>query len=329
MEDAMKIFRRTFLQLSASAVALPLLAHRSVAQAYPTRTVRIIVGFPAGGTTDIAARIVAQLLSERLSQQFIVENRPGAAANIAAEAVVRSPADGYTLLAASSTNTINSALYENLSFNFVTDIAMVAGIVRSPLVLEVHPAVPARSLPEFIAYVKANPGKVSLASFGAGTVSHMTGELFKKAAGVEMVHVPYRGSAPMVTDLLGGQVAAGFDNLPASIEHIRAGKLRPLAITTTKRSEALPDIPTMGEFLPGFEASAWTGIGAPKKTPPEIVDRLNRETNAGLADPAIKARLANLGGMPFIASPADLAKFVTEQTEEPARIVRAAHMKPE
>jgi tripartite-type tricarboxylate transporter receptor subunit TctC len=300
-----------------------------MAQAYPTRPVRIIVGFPAGGTTDIAARIIAQWLSERLAQQFIVENRPGAAANIAAEAVVRSPADGYTLLAASSTNTINSALYENLSFNFVNDIAMVAGIVRSPLVLEVHPAVPPRTLLEFIAYVKANPGKFTMASFGTGTISHMAGELFKIAAGIEMTHVPYRGSAPMVTDLLGGQVTAAFDNLPASIEHIRAGKLRPLAITTKTRSEVLPDTPTVGEFLRGFEASAWAGIGAPKKTPPEIIDRLNREINAGLADPAIRVRLANLGGMPFIALPADLAKFVTEQTEERARIVRAANMKPD
>jgi tripartite-type tricarboxylate transporter receptor subunit TctC len=325
----MRLFRRTFLCLSAGAAALLILTHLVMAQAYPTRPVRIIVGFPAGGTTDIAARIIAQWLSERLAQQFIVENRPGAAANIAAEAVVRSPADGYTLLAASSTNTINSALYENLSFNFVNDIAMVAGIVRSPLVLEVHPAVPPRTLLEFIAYVKANPGKFTMASFGTGTISHMAGELFKIAAGIEMTHVPYRGSAPMVTDLLGGQVTAAFDNLPASIEHIRAGKLRPLAITTKTRSEVLPDTPTVGEFLRGFEASAWAGIGAPKKTPPEIIDRLNREINAGLADPAIRVRLANLGGMPFIALPADLAKFVTEQTEERARIVRAANMKPD
>jgi tripartite-type tricarboxylate transporter receptor subunit TctC len=324
-----KVFRRTFLYLSAGAAALPFLTHRAVAQAYPTRTVRIIVGFPAGGNTDTAARIVAQWLSERLGQQFIVENRPGAAANIATEAVVRSSADGYTLLGASSTNTINSALYKNLNFNFVDDIAMVAGIVRSPLVLEVHPAVPARTVLEFIAYVKANPGKISMASFGTGTISHVTGELFKIAAGVEMVHVPYRGSAPMVTDLLGGHVTAAFDNLPASIEHIRAGKLRPLAITTKTRSEALPDTPTMGEFLPGLEASAWAGIGAPKKTPIEIIERLNSEINSGLADPAIKARFANLGGIPFIASPADLAKFVAEQTEERARIVRAANLRPE
>jgi tripartite-type tricarboxylate transporter receptor subunit TctC len=325
----MSVFRRTFLYLCAGAAALALPTHPVMAQAYPTRPVRIIVGFPAGGTTDIAARVIAQVLSERFGQQFIVENRPGFAANLAAEAVVRAPADGYTLLAASSTNTINSALYPNLSFTFVQDITMVAGIVRSPLVLEVHPGVPARTVLEFIAYVKANPGKITMASFGTGTVSHVTGELFKIAAGIEMVHVPYRGSAPMVTDLLGGQIAAAFDNLPASIEHIRAGKLRPLAITTKVRSPALPDTPTMGEFLPGFEASAWAGIGAPKKTPSEIIGRLNREINAGLADPAIQARLANLGGMPFISSPADLAKFVTEQTEERARIVRAANIQPE
>jgi tripartite-type tricarboxylate transporter receptor subunit TctC len=325
----MKLPRRTFLHLAAGAAALPAVPRLAWAQAYPTRPVRIIVGFPAGGTTDVAARIIAQWLSESLGQQFIVENRPGAAANTAAEAVVRSPADGYTLLAASSTNTINAALYKNLSFDFVHDITMVAGIVRSPLVLEVHPAVPAKTVLEFIAYVKANPGKISMASFGTGTISHVTGELFKIAAGIEMVHVPYRGSAPMVTDLLGGQVEAAFDNLPASIEHIRAGKLRPLAITTRTRSQVLPGIPTMGEFLQGFEVSAWTGIGAPRNTPPEIIDKLNREINAGLANPTIKARLANLGGMEFIGSPADLAKFVIEQTEERARIVRAANIKPE
>jgi tripartite-type tricarboxylate transporter receptor subunit TctC len=325
----MKLPRRRFLRLAAGVGVLPLLTNPINAQTYPAGSVRIIVGFAAGGTTDIAARIIAQWLSDRLGQQFVVENRPGFAANIAAEAVVRSPADGYTLLAASSTNTINSALYPNLSFNFVQDIAMVAGISRSPLVLEVHPTVPARTVPEFVAYVKANPGKISLASFGTGTVSHLTGELFKAATGIEMVHVPYRGSAPMVTGLLGGHVAAAFDNLPASIEHIRAGKLRPLAVTIKTRSPTLPDTPAMAEFLQGFEASAWSAIGAPRKTPTEIIDRLNREINAGLADPAIMARLANLGGMPFVSSPADLAKFVAEQTEERARIVRSAQIQPE
>ena len=325
----MELARRRFLRLAAGAAALPAVPRLAFAQAYPARPVRIIVGFSAGGTTDIAARVIAQWLSQRLGQQFIVENRPGAAANIATEAVVRSPADGYTLLAATSTNTVNSALYENLSFNFIRDITMVAGIVRSPLVLEVHPAVPAQTVPEFIAYVKANPGSISMASFGTGSVSHLTGELFKIAAGIEMIHVPYRGSAPMVTDLLGGQVRAAFDNLPASIEHIRAGELRALAVTTKTRSQALPGIPAMDEFLQGFETSAWAGIGAPKKTPPEIIDKLNKEINAGLADAAVRDRLANLGGMVFAGSPGDLAKFVMEQTEERARIVRAANIKPD
>ncbi|KGT76053.1 MFS transporter [Bradyrhizobium japonicum] len=325
----MTILRRTFLYLSAGAAALPFSTRLAKTQAYPTRPVRIVVGFPAGGNTDIAARIVAQWLSERFGQQFIVENRPGAAANIATEAVVHSSADGYTLLATSSTNTINAALYKDLKFNFLNDIVMVAGIARSPLVLEVHPSLPARTVPEFIAQVKANPGKINLASFGTGTVSHVTGELFKIAAGINMVHVPYRGSAPMVTDLLGGHVTAAFDNLPASIEYIRAGGLRALAVTTKSRSEALPDIPTMDEYLPGFEISAWAGIGAPKNTPPAIVDTLNREINLGLADPVIKERLANLGAAPFISTPAELANFVMEQTEERARIVQAAKIKPE
>jgi tripartite-type tricarboxylate transporter receptor subunit TctC len=324
-----KLPRRTVLQLAAGAACLPAVSQFAWAQPYPARPVRVIVGFSAGGTTDMAARIAAQWLSERLGQQFIVENRPGAAANLAAEAVVRSPADGYTLLATSSTNTINAALYKNLNFNFINDITMVAGIVRSPLVLEVHPSVPARTLPDFMSYVKANPGKISIASFGTGTISHVTGALFKMVAGIEMVHVPYRGSAPMVTDLLSGQVEAAFDNLPASIAHIKAGKLRPLAVTTKTRSQALPDTPTMDEFLPGFEVSAWAGLGAPKNTPPEIVDMLNREINAGLADPAIKARIANLGGTEFISSPAELETFVTKQTEERARIIREANIKPE
>jgi tripartite-type tricarboxylate transporter receptor subunit TctC len=329
IEDAMKFFRTTFLCLTAGAVALLVLTHQVMAQAYPTRPVRIIVGFPAGGTTDIAARIIAQSLSERLGQQFIVENRPGAAGNIATEAVVRSPADGYTLLAAASGSVINPALYENLSFNFLTDIIMVAGIVRSPLVLEVHPTVPAGTVPEFIAYAKANPGKVSMASFGAGSVSHIAGELFKMTSGLDMVHVPYRGSAPMITGLLGGQVTAAFDNLPASIEQITAGKLRALAVTTKARSEMLPDVPTISEFLPGFEVSAWTGIGAPQKTPPQIVYKLNSEINAVLAEPRIKAQLAHLGGEAFISLPGDLAMFVKEQAEERSRIIRAANIKPE
>jgi tripartite-type tricarboxylate transporter receptor subunit TctC len=325
----MTVSRRTFLHVAAGAAASSVLPQGARAQAYPTRPVRIIVGFPAGGTTDMAARVIAQWLSERLGEQFIVENRPGAATNIATEAVVRAPADGYTLLAATSTNTINTTLYENLSFSFVDDITMVAGIVRSPLVLEAHPAVPVRTLLEFIAYAKANPGKISMASFGTGTISHIAGEMFKIAAGVDTVHVPYRGSAPMLTDLLGGQVQAAFDNLPASIEYIRAGKLRPMAITTATRSQALPDIPTLAEFLGGFEISAWVGMGAPKKTPPEIIDKLNQEINAGLADPSINARLAELGGTAFRESPANLAKFVLAQTEERARLIRANKIRPE
>jgi tripartite-type tricarboxylate transporter receptor subunit TctC len=321
--------RRTFLHLASGAAALSALSRIASAQAYPSRPVHIVVGWPAGGTTDIAARLIGQWLSDRLGQSFIVENRSGASSNIATEAVVRAPADGYTLLAATSTNALNAALYKNLSFNFIRDITMVAGIVRSPLVLEVHPAVPVNTVPELIAYAKANPGKISLASFGTGSISQVAGELFKITAGINMVHVPYRGSAPLVTDLLGGQVQAAFDNLPASIEHIRAGKLRALAVTTAARSQALPNVPTLSEFLPGFEVSAWVGIGVPKSTPPEIVDKLNREINAALADPAITARLADLGGMGFPGSPADLAKFVADQTEERAKIIQAANIKLE
>jgi tripartite-type tricarboxylate transporter receptor subunit TctC len=329
MTSPLKCFQGTLLYLLATATVLPLVTQAAVAQAYPTRPVRIVVGFPPGGNTDIAARIVAQWLSERLRQQFIIENRPGASGNIATEAVVRSPADGYTLLAATSGDTLSPALQKNLGFNFVNDIAMVAGIVRSPLVLEVHPAVPARTLAEFIAYAKSNPGKISMASFGTASVSQLVGDLFKVATGLAMVPVPYRGSAPMVADLLAGHVTAAFDNLPASIEQIRAGKLRPLGVTTSMRSEVLPDVPSMTEFLQGFEVSAWAGIGAPKNTPPGIVERLSREINAGLADPAIEARIANMGGTPFIASTADLAKFVADQTTERAMMVKAAKMNPQ
>jgi len=324
----MKRRRRKFLHLAACAVALPALSRIASAQSYPARPVRLIVGFPAGGTSDIGARLMARWLSDRLGQPFIVENRPGAGTNIATEAVVRSPADGYTLLAATSTNDINATLYK-LNFNFIRDIAMVAGITRSPLVLEVHPAVPVKTILEFVAYAKANPGKINLASYGTGTISQVAGELFKMQTGVDMLHVPYRGSAPLVTDLLGGQVQAAFDNLPASIEHIRAGKLRALAVTTASRSEALPEIPTVGEFLPGFEASAWGGVGAPKKTPADIIDKLNKEINAGLADPKIKAQIANLGAMVFTGSPADLERLVADETEKWGKVIRAANIKPD
>src|SRR6266545_963941 len=321
----MNLPRRKFLQLAAGAATLPAVSRPATAQAYPSRPVRLLVGFPAGGTTDIAVRLIGQWLSERLGQPVIIENRPGAGANLAAEAVVRAPADGYTLLAATSSNTINTTFYDKLSFNFARDIAMVAGITRSPLVLEVHPSLPVKTVPELIAHAKANPGKVTLASFGTGTTSHVAGELFKMTAGVTMLHVPYRGSAPLLTDLLSGQVQAAFDNLPASIEHIRAGKLRALAVGTAARAEVLPELPTVGEFLPGFEASAWVAVGAPKSTPAEIIDKLNKEINAGLAAPRIKARLAELGGTVFTGSAADFDKLVAEQTEKWGKVIRAAN----
>ena len=325
----MKLPRRKFLGLAASAAVLPAVSRIARAQAYPSRPVRIIVGWPAGGTTDIAARLMSQWLSERLGQPFVVENRPGAASNIATEAVARAPPDGYTLLAVTATNTVNATLYNKLSFNLNRDIATIAGILRSPLVLEVHPGVPANAVPEFIAYARARSGKVSMASFGPGTTSHVAGELFKMMAGVHLLHVPYRGSAPMLTDLLGGQVQAAFDNLPASIEHIRAGKLRPLAVSTATRAETLPDIPTVSEFLPDFEASAWVGVGAPKGTPVEIVDKLNKEINAGLADPRIRARIADLGATVLAGSPAEVGKLIAEETEKWGKVIRAANIKPE
>jgi tripartite-type tricarboxylate transporter receptor subunit TctC len=324
----MQLPRRGFLRLAAAAAAAPIASRNAWAQRYPSRPVRIIVGFSAGGTTDIAARLMGQWLSDRLGQPFIIENRPGAATNIAVEAVVRAPADGYTLLAVTSTNTINTTFYENLSFNFLRDIAMVGGITRSPLVLEVNPAVPVNTVPELIARAKADPGKMSLASFGVGTPSHVGGEMFKMMAGIQMLHVPYRGSAPMVTDLLGGQVDAAFDNLPASIEHIRSGKLRALAVGTAERSPALPNVPTVGEFLAGFEASAWVAVGAPKGVPADIVATLNREINAGLADVKLKERLAELGGSVWLGSAGDFDKLVAEQTERWAGVIRAANIKP-
>jgi tripartite-type tricarboxylate transporter receptor subunit TctC len=321
--------RRRFLHLAAGAAALPAVLRIARAQTYPSRPVRIVVGFAAGGTTDIAARLMGQWLSDRLGQTFIIENRPGASANLAAEAVVRAPADGHTLLAVTSTNTINTTFFPKLSFNIVRDIVMIAGITRSPLVLEVHPSVPAKTLPELIAYAKANPDKISLASFGTGSTSHVAGELLKMMAGVRMLHVPYRGSAPLVIDLVAGQVQAAFDNLPASIEQIRAGKLRALAVGTAQRSQALPDLPTVGEFLPGFEAGAWVAIGAPRNTPAGIVDRLNKEINAGLADPKIQARLAELGGTTFPGSAADIGKLVAEESEKWGKVIRTAKITAE
>jgi tripartite-type tricarboxylate transporter receptor subunit TctC len=301
----------------------------AAAQTYPTRPVRIIVGFPPGGPTDIAARPIGRWLSERLGQQFVIENRPGAGSNIGTEAVVRSPPDGYTLLLAYSTNAINATLYDKLNFNFIRDIAPVASISRETTVMVVHPSFPARTVPEFVAYAKANPGKINFASGGNGTPPHVVGELFKMVTGVNLVHVPYRGGAPAVADLLGGQVQVMFASPSISLEHIRAGKLRALAVTTATRSEALPDVPTVGDFLSGFEASVWLGIGAPKNTPAEIIEKLNKEINAALADPTMKARLADLGSTVLGGSPSDFSRLIADETQKWAKVIRAANMKAE
>lgn len=306
-------------------VSRPLLAR---AQSYPSRTVRIILGFPAGGTTDVVARLIARWLSERLGGSFVVENKPGAGTNIATEAVVRAPPDGYTLLVSTPANAINASFYRDLPFNFVRDIAPITGLIRSPYVLEVILAVPAKTVPELVSFTKANPGKLNMASFGTGTGSHLCGEMFKMMTGVEINHIPYRGSAPMLTDLLGGQVHAAFDNLPASIEYIKAGKLRALAVTTEWRSEALPDVPALGEFLTGYEASSWLAVGAPKNTPTEIIEALNREIVAGLADTEIKAQLQRLGASVLGGSPAATAALIAEETEKWARVVRFSGAKP-
>jgi len=318
----MKLPRRKFLHLAAGAAAWSAVSHRARAQAYPSRPVRLIVGFAAGQAIDITTRLIGQWLSERFGQQFIVENRPGAGGNLGTEAVVRAPPDGYTLLAVGSNNMINATLYEKLNFNFIRDIAPVASIARVPQVMEVHPSFPAKTVPEFIVYAKANSGKVSFASAGNGSVAHVTGELFKMMTGVNMLHVPYRGAAPALTDLLGGQVHVMFDNMPSSIEHIRAGRLRPLAVSLTMRLAELPDIPTVGEFVPGFETSAWGGVGAPRETPTEIIDKLNREINAALTDPKIKARFADLGGTVLALSPAEYGKRIAEETEKWGKVIK-------
>jgi len=321
--------RRAFLRLAAAAVALPAIARPARAQTYPARPVRIIVGFSAGGPTDINARIMAQWLSERLGQQFLVENRPGAAGNIATEAALRSAPDGYTLLQVTSSNAVNATFYDNLSFNILTDTAPVAAIIRLPFVMEVNPSVTAKTVPEFIAYAKANPGKINMASGGIGTSIHIAGELFKMMAGVNLIHVPYRGSAPALTDMISGQVHVMFDILTSSIGHIRSGALRALAVTTTTRSEALPELPTVGDFLPGYEASAWYGIAAPKNTPSEIIEKLNKEINAGLADPGVKARLTELGGTVTPGSPADFGRLLADEVEKWGKVVRFSGAKPE
>jgi len=325
----MKLPRPRFLHLAAGAAALPALSRIARAQTYPSRPVRWVVPFPPGGVTDIVARLISQWLSERLGQPFVIENRPGAGGNIGAEAVVKAAPDGYTLYLSSSPNAISATLYDNLNFNFIRDIAPVASISISPLVMEVNPSVPAKTVPEFVAYAKANSGKLNMASNGNGTTSHLAGELFKMMTGINMLHVPYRGAAPALTDLIGGQVQVMFDVMASSIEHIRAGKLRALAVTTATRSEALPDVPNVGEFLPGFEASAWQGVGVPKNTPTEIVDRLNKEMNAALADPKIKARLADLGSSVFSSSPADFGRFIAAETEKWGKVIRTANIKPE
>jgi tripartite-type tricarboxylate transporter receptor subunit TctC len=323
----MKLPRRTFLHLAAGAAALPAVPRVAKAQAYPTRPVRLIVPAPAGGGYDLTARLISQVLSERLGAPFIVDNRPGGGGNIGTEAVVRASPDGYTLLLVAAANAINATLYEKLNFNFIRDIAPVATIAGAPNVMVVHPSVSARTVPEFIAHAKANAGKLNMASAGNGTTPHLAGELFKMLTGVDMVHVPYRGGGPALTDLLGGQVQVYFGPMPPSIEHIRSGKLRALGVTSARRSQALPDIPSVSDFVPGYEASQWYGIGVPKNTPSEIIDKLNKEVNAALDDPKMKARLADLGGTVLVGSPAHFGKHIVEETEKWAKVIRAANIK--
>jgi tripartite-type tricarboxylate transporter receptor subunit TctC len=325
----MKLLRRKFLHLAAGAAALPTLPRIARAQAYPSRPVRIIVGFAPAGGTDILARLIGQRLSERLGQQFVIENRPGAATNIATEAVVNAPPDGYTLLAACLPNASNATVYDKLSFNFIRDIAPVAGIARDTFVIEVNPSVPVKTVPELIAYAKVNSGKINMASGGIGSGNHIFGELFKRMTGVNLVHVPYRGAGPALVDLLGGQVQVMFASISSSIEYVRAGKLRALAVTTSTRSPVLPDIPTVAEFVPGYEATFWTGIGAPRNTPMEIVGKLNEEINAVLADAPMKARLAGLGAAALPGSPGDFGRLITGETEKWGEVVKSAGIKAE
>src|SRR5262245_1984855 len=323
----MKLPRRHLLHLAAGAAALSAVSCIALAETYPTRLVRIIVPTATGSTADIPVRLIGQWLSERLGQPFVVENRPGGGTNIGTEAVVRASADGYTLLFVTATNALNHTLYNNLSFNFIRDIAPVAGTIRVPFVMLVNPSVPAKTLPEFIAHAKANPGKLNMASSGSGGGPHVYGELFKAMAGVDLVHVPYRGNP--FPDLLSGQVQVFFISVPPAIEFIRTDKLRALAVTTATRQEVLPDIPTVGEFVPGYEASAWQGIGAPKNTPTEIIDRLNKEINVGLADPKMKAQLVNLGSTPLVGSATDFGKLIADETEKWGNVIRALNIKAE
>ena len=321
--------RRRILHLAAGAAAISSLPRRAVAEAFPSRPVHLLIGFPPGGTGDIVGRLMAQWLAERLGQQFVVENRPGAATNLAIEAGLKAPADGYTLIQVTISSAINATLSPSPSFNLTRDIAMVAGSTISPLVLEVHPSVPVDSVDAFIAHAKAHPGKISVGSFGTGTISHVTGELFKERAGIETLHVPYRGTGPMLTDLLGGQILAAFDVLAGSIGHIKAGRLRALGITTARRSDVLPELPTVGETLPGFEATGWLALGVAKQTPREIVDALNRACNASLADPKARTRLADLGSIALVATPAETDKFLADEIEKWGQVIRAAHIKPD
>jgi tripartite-type tricarboxylate transporter receptor subunit TctC len=325
----MKLPRRTFLHLAAGAAALPAVSRFALAETYPSRPVRWIVGFTPAGGNDIVARLMGQWLSERLGQPFVIENRPGAGTNIAAEAVVNASPDGYTLFLANLSSAINATLYEKLNFNFMRDIAPVAGISRAPLVMVVHPSISAKTIPEFIAYAKANPGKVNMGSAGIGSAGHLAGEQFKMMAGVNLVHVPYRGNAPALTDLIAGQVEVLFPSAASSIEYVRTGKLRGLAVTGATRSDALPDLPTVAEFMPGYEASSFYGIGAPRNTPAEIVDKLNREVNAGLADPKMKVRLAELGGVAIAGSPTDFGKLIASETDKWAKVIKFAGIKPQ
>jgi len=325
----MKLPRRNFLHLAAGAAALPVMSQIAWSQAYPARPVRIIVPFAPGGANDITARLIGQLLTERLGQQFLIENRTGGGGNIGIEAVVRSPADGYMLLVVGTTAAINATLFEKLNYNFIRDVAPVASIIRVPHVMQVNPSLPVATVPEFIAYAKANPGKISMGSGGNGSPAHVTGELFKMMTGVNLTHVPYRGAGPAITDLLGGQIQVTFTDMAASIEYIRAGKLRALAVTTATRSEALPDIPTVSDFVTGFEASQWVGLCAPKNTPPEIIGKLNTEINTGLADPRLKTRFADLGGTVLPGSPADFGKLIADDTEKWGKVVKLSGAKPE
>jgi len=326
----MRPARRRFLRLAVEATAL-LTASRiaEAQQSYPTRPVRWVVPFAAGGPAEILARLLGQWLSERLAQPFVIETRPGAGSNVGTEAVVRAAPDGYTLLLVTTANAVNASLYDKLNFVFMRDMAPVAGIIRVPAVLVVTPSLPVKSVPEFIAYAKASPGKLSMGSAGIGTIQHVAGELFKMMAGVDIVHVPYRGQAPAMTDLIAGQIPVMFDSMPASIGHIKAGTIRALAVTTARRAETLPDVPTVADFVPGFEASAWYGVAAPAGTPPEIVDKLNREINAAFADPRIKDRLLELGGTVLAGAPADFGKHVAEETEKWSKVVRAANIRAE